>query len=89
MSTTGSVCESMGRRSFFYEYDTGGDSPRTREENTIFLLAGDGGDCVLESIQIYRDVYYTRDGNTQNAVKKSFKLESNGLMSQYFPCGDS
>jgi signal peptidase I len=69
--------------------------PKGPNDNTVFLLAGDGAACGLESIRLWRDIYYTQVDRTPFAehpfgVEKSpVALAAGGDEDEYFACGDN
>ncbi len=74
------------------EYKSDSVLPRDATENTLLLLAGDGVDGHLESIQVFRDVFYTSSGGLgQFAVNKDreISLAAEKGRREYFACGDN
>lgn len=79
-----------GREVLWLDYASNGATPRSAEENTLFILAGGGAACDLESIQVYRDIHYTEPDMAAFAVNgKELQLAADGSENQYFPCGDN
>jgi signal peptidase I len=78
------------------EYDDGATDPKGPNENNLFLLAGDGAACGLESIRVWRDVFYTQakplsplDAERYGVQGRPISLGSDGDGNEYFACGDN
>ncbi len=74
------------------EYASDSAVPLDATENTLLLLAGDGVDCQLESIQVYRDVFYSSNvGSGYHGVSnaREISLSAEEGHREYFACGDN
>ncbi len=87
------VCARIdGKEILALEYDSGGQIPPGPEENNVYLLAGKGADCNVESIQVFRDIHYTDPPNVNAvyAVKGNpIRLSADEGEKYYFACGDN
>ena len=75
------------------EYDSGSEMPKGPEDNGLFILAGEGATCDMESVRVFRDISYT-EGDARmvfgtNGRPLVLGAADQGGEDQYFACGDN